>query len=48
MGHLDPAQAAAAKNAAEIQLTLAGPGAGKTSTLAGRLPVKAPIPPAFW
>jgi DNA helicase II / ATP-dependent DNA helicase PcrA len=37
MGHLDPVQAAAAKSAAEIQLTLAGPGAGKTSTLAGRL-----------
>ena len=36
MGHLDPTQAAAAKSAAEIQLTLAGPGAGKTSTLAGR------------
>ncbi len=36
MGHLDPAQAVAAKSAAEIQLTLAGPGAGKTSTLAGR------------
>ena len=36
MGHLDPAQAAAAKSAAEIQLTLAGPGAGKTSMLAGR------------
>ena len=36
MGHLDPTQAAAAKSAADIQLTLAGPGAGKTSTLAGR------------
>lgn len=36
MRRLDPAQAAAAKSAAEIQLTLAGPGAGKTSTLTGR------------
>lgn len=36
MDHLDPTQAAAAKSAAEIELTLAGPGAGKTSTLAGR------------
>ena len=36
MRHLDPAQAAAAKGTAAIQLTLAGPGAGKTSTLTGR------------
>jgi superfamily I DNA/RNA helicase len=36
MAHLDPKQAAAAKSAAEIQLTMVGPGASKTSTLAGR------------
>ena len=36
MRHLDPAQSAAAKSTAAIQLTLAGPGAGKTSTLTGR------------
>ncbi|MGO9459205.1 MAG: UvrD-helicase domain-containing protein [Rhodomicrobium sp.] len=34
--HLDRAQSAAAKGTAAIQLTLAGPGAGKTSTLTGR------------
>jgi DNA helicase-2/ATP-dependent DNA helicase PcrA len=33
---LDPAQSAAAKGQASIQLTLAGPGSGKTSTLTGR------------
>jgi DNA helicase-2/ATP-dependent DNA helicase PcrA len=37
MRRLDPSQAAAAKGSAAIQLTLAGPGAGKTSTLTGRL-----------
>jgi DNA helicase II / ATP-dependent DNA helicase PcrA len=36
MRRLDPAQAAAAMCAAPIQLTLAGPGSGKTSTLTGR------------
>ena len=33
---LDPTQAAAATCAAPVQLTLAGPGSGKTSTLTGR------------
>ncbi|MEO5374623.1 MAG: ATP-dependent helicase [Alphaproteobacteria bacterium] len=33
---LDPAQAAAATGKATVQLTLAGPGSGKTTTLAGR------------
>lgn len=36
MRYLDSAQAAAAKGTAAIQLTLAGPGSGKTSTLTGR------------
>jgi DNA helicase-2/ATP-dependent DNA helicase PcrA len=36
MRYLDPAQLAAAKGSAAIQLTLAGPGPGKTSTLTGR------------
>ena len=36
MRYLDPAQAAAAKGTAAVQLTLAGPGSGKTSTLTGR------------
>ncbi len=36
MRYLDPAQAAAAKGTAVVQLTLAGPGSGKTSTLTGR------------
>jgi DNA helicase-2/ATP-dependent DNA helicase PcrA len=36
MRRLDPAQTAAAKGLALIQLTLAGPGSGKTSTLTGR------------
>ena len=36
MRRLDPAQSAAAKGEASIQLTLAGPGSGKTSTLTGR------------
>jgi len=36
MRHLDPTQAAAATCAAPVQLTLAGPGSGKTSTLTGR------------
>ena len=36
MRRLDPAQKAAATSTAAIQLTLAGPGAGKTSTLTGR------------
>jgi DNA helicase II / ATP-dependent DNA helicase PcrA len=36
MRHLDPAQTAAAKGTAPVQLTLAGPGFGKTSTLTGR------------
>jgi DNA helicase-2/ATP-dependent DNA helicase PcrA len=36
MRRLDPAQAAAATGTAPIQLTLAGPGSGKTSTLTGR------------
>jgi DNA helicase II / ATP-dependent DNA helicase PcrA len=33
---LDPAQAAAARGEGQVQLTLAGPGSGKTSTLTGR------------
>jgi DNA helicase II / ATP-dependent DNA helicase PcrA len=36
MRHLDPQQSAAAMGLAPIQLTLAGPGSGKTSTLTGR------------
>jgi DNA helicase-2/ATP-dependent DNA helicase PcrA len=36
MKRLDPAQAAAAMGEAPVQLTLAGPGSGKTSTLTGR------------
>src|SRR5215471_2434824 len=36
MRHLDPHQSAAATGRAPIQLTLAGPGSGKTSTLTGR------------
>lgn len=36
MRRLDPTQAAAARSPAPIQLTLAGPGSGKTSTLTGR------------
>jgi len=36
MRRLDPAQKAAATGIAPIQLTLAGPGSGKTSTLTGR------------
>jgi hypothetical protein len=36
MRRLDPAQSAAAKGQAAIQLILAGPGSGKTSTLTGR------------
>jgi DNA helicase II / ATP-dependent DNA helicase PcrA len=36
MRRLDPAQAAAARGAEPVQLTLAGPGSGKTSTLTGR------------
>jgi DNA helicase-2/ATP-dependent DNA helicase PcrA len=36
MRRLDPAQTAAATSKASIQLTLAGPGSGKTSTLTGR------------
>jgi DNA helicase-2/ATP-dependent DNA helicase PcrA len=36
MRRLDPAQAAAARSNAPVQLTLAGPGSGKTSTLTGR------------
>jgi DNA helicase II / ATP-dependent DNA helicase PcrA len=36
MRRLDPTQAAAATCAAPVQLTLAGPGSGKTSTLTGR------------
>src|SRR6202140_5958249 len=36
MRRLDSAQLAAAKGGASIQLTLAGPGSGKTSTLTGR------------
>src|SRR3990172_5887058 len=36
MRTLDPAQVAAAKGTAAVQLTLAGPGSGKTSTLTGR------------
>jgi DNA helicase-2/ATP-dependent DNA helicase PcrA len=37
MRRLDASQAAAARGSAAIQLTLAGPGSGKTSTLTGRL-----------
>ena len=36
MRRLDPTQSAAARGKAAIQLTLAGPGSGKTSTLTGR------------
>ena len=36
MRRLDPAQASAAKGTAAVQLTVAGPGSGKTSTLTGR------------
>src|SRR4249920_3038767 len=36
MRRLDPAQTAAAMGTAPVQLTLAGPGSGKTSTLTGR------------
>jgi DNA helicase II / ATP-dependent DNA helicase PcrA len=36
MRRLDPAQASAARSDAPVQLTLAGPGSGKTSTLTGR------------
>lgn len=36
MRRLDPAQTAAATSVAPVQLTLAGPGSGKTSTLTGR------------
>jgi DNA helicase-2/ATP-dependent DNA helicase PcrA len=36
MRRLDPAQAAAARSDAPVQVTLAGPGSGKTSTLTGR------------
>jgi DNA helicase-2/ATP-dependent DNA helicase PcrA len=36
MRYLDPTQLAAAKGTAAVQLTLAGPGSGKTSTLTGR------------
>jgi DNA helicase II / ATP-dependent DNA helicase PcrA len=36
MRRLDPTQSAAARGQAPIQLTLAGPGSGKTSTLTGR------------
>ena len=36
MRRLDPAQAVAARSDAPVQLTLAGPGSGKTSTLTGR------------
>ena len=36
MRRLDPAQTAAATGKASVQLTLAGPGSGKTSTLTGR------------
>ena len=36
MRRLDPAQVAAATGTAPVQLTLAGPGSGKTSTLTGR------------
>jgi len=36
MRRLDPAQTAAAMGKASVQLTLAGPGSGKTSTLTGR------------
>jgi superfamily I DNA/RNA helicase len=36
MRRLDSAQLAAATGRASIQLTLAGPGSGKTSTLTGQ------------
>ena len=36
MGTLDPAQQAAATGTGSIQLVLAGPGSGKTTTLTGR------------
>jgi len=36
MRRLDPTQSAAARGQGSIQLTLAGPGSGKTSTLTGR------------
>src|SRR5260370_35685970 len=36
MKRLDPAQSAAASGKAAVQLALAGPGSGKTSTLTGR------------
>ncbi len=36
MRRLDPSQTVAAKSNAAVQLTLAGPGSGKTSTLTGR------------
>src|SRR5947208_11078980 len=36
MDTLDPAQLAAATGAGRVQLVLAGPGSGKTTTLAGR------------
>ena len=36
MRRLDPAQTRAAMGSASVQLTLAGPGSGKTSTLTGR------------
>jgi len=36
MRRLDPAQAAAARSDAPVQVTLAGPGSGKASTLTGR------------
>src|SRR6202140_5821368 len=36
MRRLDPAQTTAAMGTVPVQLTLAGPGAGKTSTLTGR------------
>src|SRR5271165_5954947 len=36
MRRLDPTQSAAATGQAAIQLTLAGPGSGKTSALTGR------------
>jgi superfamily I DNA/RNA helicase len=35
-GRIDPTQRAAATDDAPVQLTLAGPGAGKTTTLAVR------------
>src|SRR5262252_6866131 len=36
MRRLDPAQASAARSDAPVQVTLAGPGSGMTSTLTGR------------